>query len=48
MGNKSNLAAVHTLVAVGNVQEKVVLAVLLVKRTDGGRGWWNDVVHEEE
>lgn len=40
--------SVDALVAVGDVEEKVLFPVLLVQGADGRRGRGNDVVDEEE
>ena len=40
--------AVDALVAVGYVEEEVLVAVLLIQVIHGGRGGWDHVVDEEE
>lgn len=39
---------IHTLITVGNVEEKVLFMMLLVQQSHGSWGGWNDVVYKEE
>jgi len=40
--------SIHTLVAVGYVQEEVLFMMFLVERSHGRAGWWNNIVDKEE
>lgn len=39
---------IHTLITVGNVEEKVLFMMLLVQQAHGSWGGWNDIVYKEE